>query len=538
VKGKLTPNVIELYYRYAEQRARTSTPAGKVNDDFWKWFDASPVVRKGILAGMDCAYAGHAIGRLAELRSEFGADVDRHSQLAIAFALVYGRAGDESILLSIRGRPRDARGRPAPSMIESFRYYTDHKGEMVFPLQGPTWPLLVHVADNDVPIVERDWVLSRYRGRPLKSLGGLYGEPRYTGTTGAPTVSKEEGTPVTLPMILEHGGACLQKSYYAKAVLKSLGVPAFRVIGRAHAWEGCVLPGKSYVVAYHGGPHKFGRMNCPLTRASVGLHEVEMRVAAASESYTGYLDARIAAAAYAMVPQSRRSQATGLLRAALVRNGHCTEVWRHLAQACVDGLLGDAEARELYPSSLRGLAEHPQMTYEIFTTLISPKLRATKNVDERAFSDIARAIEREARRYERLNRDDLGVRLRNRLGSYAAAVKGSSAVCKLYHSWLGVSESRTKGWYMDLVRHLINLTRGKEALPYRAKFLADELARQPARFPPSSKARKRNPKAQGKLNERYVLLAATSAKTLRVLGREDEAGRIEAEVAQLTGKEK
>lgn len=185
LKGELTPRLIDLYYRYAEQVARRAAPADKVTDDFWKWFDASPTIREGILAGMDCAYAGHVIGRLAELRSAVGRHVDRYSQLAIAFALVYGRAGDESILLSIRGRRKDAKGRPAPSMIDSFRYYTDNKSEMLFSLQETPWPLLLHVVDNDLPLVKRNWALSRYRGRSLESLRRLLSEVAYSGAEGA-----------------------------------------------------------------------------------------------------------------------------------------------------------------------------------------------------------------------------------------------------------------------------------------------------------------------------------------------------------------
>ena len=299
------------------------------------------------------------------------------------------------------------------------------------------------------------------------------------------------------------------------------------------------MPGKPYKMTYGAAlGRKSGKMKCPLTRTGVRQHEVEMRVAAMSESYEGYLAARVAAAAAAMVPQERRGQATGLLWAALSHNGHCTEVWRHLAQASADGLLADAEAEKVYPAALRILADHPQMTCEVFTTLISPKLRATKTVDARTLAENTRTIEHEARRYERLKRDDLDAGLRNLLGNYVAAVKGPSAVCELYYSWLGVSESRRKGWYMDLVRHLIKLTRGKKALPARAKFLADELARQPVRHPPSGRAKRKNPNAQGKLNARYVLLASTHAKTLRALGKKDEAARLEAEIAELTRKDK
>ena len=66
--------------------------------------------------------------------------------------------------------------------------------------------------------------------------------------------------------------------------------------------------------------------------------------------------------------------------------------------------------------------------------------------------------------------------------------------------------------------------------------MAAELARQPARHPPSEKARGRNANARGKLNARHVHLAATYAKTLRALGRESEAERIEAQLSDLTGK--
>ena len=469
VKGELTRKVSELYYRYAGQVARTAAPADKVADDFWKWFDASPTIREGILAGVDCAYAGYVINRLAELRCEFGDGVDRYPQLAIAFALVYGRAADESIRLSIHGKPRDAGGRPVPSMVESFRYYTDHTEEMLFPLRKTPWPLLAHVADNDVPIIEREWVLTKYRGRSAESLCRLHSDPDYVKKTGVSSVSRKEGTPVTLSMIYEYGGVCLQLSSYATGVLKSLGVPSFRLVGRGHAWEGLVLPGKPYTMRFPanlGRPS--GRLNCPLTRTQIRQHEVAMLAAAMSESFTGYLAARIAAAAYAMVPEKGRGQASELLWAALSRNHHCTEVWRRLAQARADGILSDAKAGMVYPTALRTLADHPRTTCEIFRTLVLPKLRATEDVDQRSFARLVRTIEHEARRYERMERLELGVLLRNELGNYVVATRGPSAVCDLYYSWLDASDSRGKDWSIGLVKHLTKLTRGEKRLPYRA----------------------------------------------------------------------
>ena len=78
-------------------------------------------------------------------------------------------------------------------------------------------------------------------------------------------------------------------------------VPSVRIVqGRTRAWSAWVLPGKKpYEIAYydsHGVKH--GNSKCPLMRRNSGQHEVEMRVAAMSESYPGYLAARVAAAVY------------------------------------------------------------------------------------------------------------------------------------------------------------------------------------------------------------------------------------------------
>ena len=229
VKGKLTPKVIDLYYRYAEQCARAAAHGEKVTDEFWKWFDANAAIRKGILAGMDCADAGRVVGCLAELRGEFKGDVDRYVQLAIAFALAYGRAGDGSI----RQWDWVAKGRPSPGMIESFGYYMAHKGEMLLPLEAASWPLLVHVADIDAPIAERKWVLSKYRGRSLESLRRLHSDPRYIkeGGGSARKMGKKEGAPFALPRILQDGGGLLAESLLCRSraeVARGAGLPTRR----------------------------------------------------------------------------------------------------------------------------------------------------------------------------------------------------------------------------------------------------------------------------------------------------------------------
>jgi len=534
VKGKLTARVVELYYDYAEQCARAAAPPGRVAADFWKWLAARPTIREGVLAGMDCAYAGHVAARLEELRGAFLADVDRFPHLAIAFALVYGRAGDESIRLW----DWVAKGRPVPPMVESFRYFVAHRGEMLFPLDATPWPLLVHVADIEVPIAEREWVLAKYRGRPLESLRRVHTDLPYKHGAYARKMARQEGAPMALPRICQEGGVCSQKAYYAASVLKSLGVPAFRLTGNHHAWEGWVVPEKPLRVNYAFMiGRKSGRMKCPLSRTAVGQHEVDMSVAATSESYSGYLAARVAGAAYALVPEDRRRQATGLLRGALSRNAFCTQAWRHLAQAAADGVLTGAEAEKLYPTALRALAGHPQMTCEIFTTLIAPRLQATEGVDERTLAELTREIEREASRYEGLKREDLGVQLRNLLGSTIAAVQGPSAACERYRSWLPRAETGWRLAYRALFQHLMKLTKARVALAARAEFLAGEVARQPARFPPSRRARRRNPKAQGEVNARYVMAASAYVNTLRRLGRKGEAAELKAKIRELTNED-
>ena len=231
-QGELSESLLMQFFIYAEHRARQT---GQGSHDFWNWLTSCENIRRGMLAGLHPDYDPNVIACFSRLHAEHTPHVDRYPDLALAFAFVYGAAGNQSIRAP--WITWTAKGRDVPSCDESFNYYMRNADKMLYPLDKLPWPLLLYIADNDIPIAERQWVLSHYHGRPLNTLKRIHDDPKYMEDAKIKKILNNPGYSMALPRILADGGVCSQQAYYASRVFKSLGVPAVRLLQTNHAYE-------------------------------------------------------------------------------------------------------------------------------------------------------------------------------------------------------------------------------------------------------------------------------------------------------------
>ena len=313
-QGQLSDELISVYYQYALGNAKEKIPTSK---EFWSWLSRNKVIERGLLVGLDPEYNPHVVTNLQELRKKFGTKVEQYPHLALAFSFVYGAAKDKSIRHHWI-RWVNVASRKVPSCRESFGYYMDNKDKMVYRLNELSWPMLLYVADNDVPLAERQWVLDRYAGRPITKLGRLHNEPVYrTGTS-----------PVEIPKILQEGATCYRLAYFSYSVLKSLGVPAYKIGGPGHVYEGWIVKGEKLTAKIGESLGlRNGSVLCPLTRKIGREYEIRLLTSAIGLSYERYLKSKIACYAYKILPADSKKKAVGLLEAAMKNNPYVIESW-------------------------------------------------------------------------------------------------------------------------------------------------------------------------------------------------------------------
>ncbi|MBM4018835.1 MAG: hypothetical protein FJ288_10980, partial [Planctomycetes bacterium] len=221
-KGRLTDPLLAQFKAFAAAVAHERLKAAGLGDDFWNWLAANKDLRDPLLVALYPKYDPEVFRCLETLRAKFADQAAAYPHLAVAFALVYGRAAGKSV----RGPEVYfvEKGRSVPSMEESFVWYLKNERSMKMPLRTTPWPLLVFVADNDLPLDERAWALGRYGAAQQGTWTKIYYDVPYDySQVNQP---RESDRVWTLQTIQAVGGVCMHQAYYASRVLKCLGVPA------------------------------------------------------------------------------------------------------------------------------------------------------------------------------------------------------------------------------------------------------------------------------------------------------------------------
>lgn len=453
-KGRLTQQAIEAFYSHAEQQAMQSA---RLSEEFWDWVRSNRTIYHGLLAVLHPDYNTDIVHCLSELYAAYGSKLDDYPHMAMAFAIVYGQASGETI----RAPWMDwvAKGRDVPSMKDSFKYYLDYESKMLFPLKTTPWPLLVHVADNDVPIAERKWALLQHAGKSLESLSKVHGEPKYIKGAFALRVVRISDVPMTLSRISRQGGVCSQQAYYASSIFKTLAIPSVRLTTPGHAYEGWVELGESYSVRYLASRGVYdGEYFCPIKRQKAGQHEFALTASAMDLSYEGYLKAIVGCHLYNAMPEKDRTKAISLLYDAVDENPYYARAWLCLADIDTTGVSLNAEAERIIRKALATLDSHPVLLCDIAERVFSSRVEVVAASAGNEYNRDISLLNSVIKRFENTERVDLLARIRNVMGSYVFRRNGFNATAEIYSGWLKSTEDDSS--YKQQLVHLIKLADG------------------------------------------------------------------------------
>lgn len=443
LEGKMTAELDELFFSYADARAREKLVPSVVSEEFWKWLSSNKPMHRAMLVMLHPDYDTGPITALAELRKARPAEVDRLTHLSVAFALVHGGAGSRPVKAGWIRNTRDLS--TIPSMLESFGHYADNAGRMVYPLDKVPWPLLVYVADNDVSLTERDWVFSQYGRNPTAAFRKLYLEVPYdyVGLAASASQSKLKITrhPYTLPNIRVAGGVCSDRAYYSSRVMKTFGVPAMYDAGEGlrggHAWLVWMDATRAGYVMRDSGRFDYdnyytGNIWNPVSRSQTLDREAELVAAAMNVSYEGYIVALAAGHVYRLCSEEEKAEAAKLLIDAAGRNNYCADLWRLLGSAVAEGILPQKQGEQLFDSMVKPYGPYPDLTFAFLRDVIKPRLTPAEKVEEREIKLNLTMLEKAFGFYERAKRPDLAVKLRLLQGKYLEAVGDDDKALKLY----------------------------------------------------------------------------------------------------------
>jgi len=402
---------------YAEERAREATEPTGLPSDFWPWLGRQRELRSDLLAGLHPAYPPKVVWNLERLRSTRPKGVVDHTHLALAFAFAWG-AGEgleperywiDDWLLEERENP---------SMCVSFADYLDHERRLRVPLDVYPWPLLVWLADGEVPLDERRWAVERYGDLELDAYGGLFAQVPYN-------LEGLSGRPARLWNYLETGGPCTQNVQFSNGVMKSLGVPCFWSGGPGHTWPCWFAPagrGKFQLQRTNYIGNRTGTVRDPLGRGYLSEDSIRLLTAACGD-FEGLRRARVATHVYELLPAEARSEGLGLLRNAVSESPFCEQAWLAIATASAQGVLPAAAGSRLLGRMLRETPDFATLHLEVLERAIGT-LSVEGSPPRPTLKDARRLIAKAIELVETRDRPDLRLELR-RLQVRALAAEGA-----------------------------------------------------------------------------------------------------------------
>jgi outer membrane protein assembly factor BamB len=473
--GKLDTGLAQAFETYAEAKARETYVPLVVSENAWDQICKQPVIRQGLLVGAmpDCSPNVPRI--LQTLQAKFGPAVESHPHLALALALV--GAGPEHPGANGECDLARKQGRPLPTVEQSFAYYLQHENEMRTSLRNTPWPILAYVADNDVPLDEREWALKQYGKVSEKDLGKIYYDVDYDTTKlqGKPRLAG----PYTLPNLAKFGGVCRDQAYYASRVMKSLGLPAFYSRGEGkgagHAWVQWVQTGALSCEFMSSGRFDYdnyytGDTFCPLADRVVLESEVRLTAAAVTASYRAYMDALIACQVYDLAAPEQRPAIAAVLKVASERSPYCPGPWRRLAKACAEAVLTEAEGEKLCNDAVTRLVTVPDLTFEVIEQVMAGRFVSPAGKAPQGVQKNLAVLEQAFQLFEQAKRPDLSAKVRGLHGQYLEALGRHEDAVKVYVAAAQQYADKHYGFIM-LVERVIELKKGPEHRNWRIAFL-------------------------------------------------------------------
>ncbi len=196
----------------------------------------------------------------------------KYRELALAIALVY----DKPFRPDWNGERLDITPR------ERFEYYKEknEKGQLQTHIHRYMADDLVWVVADPVPVSELDWALKKVHLRQ-KNWGDAYGMVKYDMEKAVTGKSKDPYDSYTFAEILEKGGVCGDRSYFAAYTARANGIPAAIIGGDGplggHAWIRWMPDDEKWAESGRIGGYAAGTTTDPQTGRSISEMEFVRR---------------------------------------------------------------------------------------------------------------------------------------------------------------------------------------------------------------------------------------------------------------------
>ena len=302
-KGKLKAE--PLIEQFVERVQAHYVIEGIVPESLVTWFSKHPEIAREFWLALDPQYddIAAACDIFETLRARDEKTLEQFHQLAIAMAVVHDSPDAMvSSRYSLIWAVTEEQWPDLPEWMEIWDHFTSKKNQrmMLMPSNKLVWPLLVHIADLDLPTTERNWASKKYLGK--RELGSTYQEIDYDYdklNTRQPKLGTRD---YTLLNLLTYGGVCVDQAHYSSRVMKNFGLPAAKVSGYGryggigHAWTGYLEVGRKirfvFTGRYFGDYYYSGDIFDPQTRTVTKDREVAMLLDGALNHYGKYTQAR------------------------------------------------------------------------------------------------------------------------------------------------------------------------------------------------------------------------------------------------------
>ena len=332
-----------------------------------------------------------ALGLMKTIWEKYPKEFEAYPALAIAVSLVWDNPRG-AIHSSPVGQHKALDPPNEADALANFYYYANVDKTMGDRIRFMPWEFLALLVNHKTPLSERQWALARYINR-RKGIGQIYKEVPYDTRmyekTGEPKLS---GLPMTLQNAAIYGGVCSCQADFAARVAKSIGVPAYSVVGEGrhggwHAWVmwveideisatgmRCSLQSEG---RYFDDNYYVGNTPDPPRSASVTDRTLAMKLYSIGKDATAYRLSLLALKAFdhiAAAESLTSSKRLDYLGKVIDVNPFAVDAWKRVAAMVRNDDIDKKDATTLkrFPNLLfRHMAPFPDFTWEVFDDLIS-----------------------------------------------------------------------------------------------------------------------------------------------------------------------
>jgi hypothetical protein len=220
--------------RHLGSEARSAITSGTSYHDFYQWLLNAPEAMESLIVSLEPEdNAREVLHVWAVLAGEDPEARTKYRELALACALVF----DKPFTPQWNGETLNI---PASQRYDFYKQHNE-KGDLATRIHHMPATDLVYVVCAPVPISELDWALKKMRLRQ-KNWGNAYGMVKYDMEKAVTGKMKKPYESYTFAEILDKGGICGDRAYFATNTARALGIPAVVLGGDGsrgpHAWFG------------------------------------------------------------------------------------------------------------------------------------------------------------------------------------------------------------------------------------------------------------------------------------------------------------